>query len=217
MAESIGRITAHLAEPIEKISEEIISLINKNIKPPNPVAAGDVFVRAMYVVSDEINSFGGRFPAEEHNRLAATLIDSPVLVGHRKDKLPVARNFHTQLVTRDGSQWVKSYFYWLKKSESAENLRHNIDGGIYKECSISFIYLFPECSVCAEDIRNCEHRPLQQLSSNDSSGYFFLDLIRSDSLLPAATQYDLIIERSDGTIVHKRITVPDSTSWRLDW
>ena len=89
MAESIGRITAHLAGPIETISEEIILLINENIKPPNPVGAGDVFVRAMYVVSDEINSFGGRFPAEEHNRLAALLIDSPVLVGHRKDKLPV--------------------------------------------------------------------------------------------------------------------------------
>ena len=87
MAESIGKITAHLAEPIEKISEEIISLINENIKPPNPVGPGDVFVRAMYVVSDEINSFGGRFPAEEHSRLAALLIDSPVLVGHRKDKL----------------------------------------------------------------------------------------------------------------------------------
>ena len=167
MAESIGKITAHLAEPIEKISEEIISLINENIKPPNLVGAGDIFVRVMYVVSDEVNSFGGRFPFEEHSRLAALLIDSPVLVGHRKDKLPVARNFHSQLVTRDGSQWVKCYFYWLKNSKGAENLRHNIDGGIYKECSISFIYLFPECSVCGEDIRNCEHQPLQQHSSND--------------------------------------------------
>ena len=59
--------------------------------------------------------------------------------------------------------------------------------------------------------------PFMVTTTSDSSGYFFLDLIRSDSLLPAATQYDLIIERSDGTIVHKRITVPDSTSWRLDW
>ncbi len=168
MAESIGKITAHLAEPIEKISEAIISLINENIKPPNPVGAGDVYVRAMYVVSDEVNSFGGRFPAEEHARLASLLIDSPVLVGHRKDKLPVARNFHSQLVTRNGSQWVKCYFYWLKKTEGAENLRRNIDGGIYKECSVAFIYLFPECSVCGEDIRNCDHRPLQQISSNGS-------------------------------------------------
>ena len=59
--------------------------------------------------------------------------------------------------------------------------------------------------------------PFMVTTTSDSSGYFFLDLIRSDSLVPAATQYDLIIERSDGTIVHKRITVPDSTSWQLDW
>ncbi|MCH8027199.1 MAG: hypothetical protein IID63_03650 [candidate division Zixibacteria bacterium] len=59
--------------------------------------------------------------------------------------------------------------------------------------------------------------PFMVTTTSDSSGYFYLDLIRSDSLVPAATQYDLIIERSDGTIVHKRITVPDSTSWQLDW
>ena len=59
--------------------------------------------------------------------------------------------------------------------------------------------------------------PFMVTTTSDSSGYFYLDLIRSDSLVPAATQYDLIIERSDGTIVHKRVTVPDSTSWQLDW
>ena len=214
MAESIGRITAHLAGPIEKISEEIISLINKNIKPPNPVGPGDVFVRAMYVVSDEINSFGGRFPAEEHARLAALLIDSPVLVGHRKDKLPVARNFHSQLVTRDGSQWVKSYFYWLKNTEGAENLRHNIDGGIYKECSISFIYLFPECSVCAEDIRNCEHRPLQQFSSNGSSkivhfNYRQIERVLETSLVYRGAQHNTAVTKElDLSFLNSVLTQP---------
>ena len=189
MAESIGKITAHLAEPIEKISEEIISLINENIKPPDAVGPGDVFVRAMYVVSDEINSFGGRFPAEEHSRLAALLIDSPVLIGHRKDKLPVARNFHSRLVTRDGSQWVKCYFYWLKNAEGAENLKHNIDGGIYKECSISFIYLLPECSVCGEDIRDCDHRPLQQLSTNGSKHIVHFNYRQIERVLETSLVY----------------------------
>ncbi|MCH9025345.1 MAG: hypothetical protein IH931_08435 [candidate division Zixibacteria bacterium] len=214
MAESIGKITAHLAEPIEKISEEIISLINENIKPPNPVGAGDVFVRAMYVVSDEVNFLGGRFPAEEHSRLAALLIDSPVLVGHRKDKLPVARNFHSQLVTRDGSQWVKCYFYWLKNSEGAENLRHNIDGGIYKECSISFIYLFPECSVCGEDIRNCEHRPLQQLSSNGSRqivhfNYRQIERVLETSLVYRGAQQNTAVTKElDLSFLNSALTQP---------
>ena len=214
MAESIGKITAHLAEPIEKISEEIISLINENIKPPNPVGPGDVFVRAMYVVSDEVNSFGGRFPAEEHSRLAALLIDSPVLVGHRKDKLPVARNFHSLLVTRDGSQWVKCYFYWLKKAEGAENLRHNIDGGIYKECSISFIYLFPECSVCGEDIRNCEHRPLQQHSTNGSRqivhfNYRQIERVLETSLVYRGAQQNTAVTKElDLSFLNSALTQP---------
>mgnify|MGYP001492291960 CR=1 FL=1 len=160
MTASFGKITAHLAEPINNVSDDLTILINQNINPPEPVSACEIFVRAMYVVSDEINSFGGRFPADEHARLALLLIDSPVLVGHRKDKLPIGRNFYATHVVKDGRQWIKCFFYWLKSSEGAESLRENIDGGIYKECSIGFTYLFPECSECGEDIRRCDHVPL---------------------------------------------------------
>lgn len=51
----------------------------------------------------------------------------------------------------------------------------------------------------------------------DSLGYFYLDLIRSDSLVPSGTMYDFIINRKDGTIVHKRVSVPDQASWLLQW
>ncbi len=166
MGANYGKITANLAEPIDKIPDELIALINQNIKPPEPLGTDDVYVRAMFVVSDEINSFGGRFPADEHTRLASLLIDSPVLVGHRKDKLPIGRNFHSALITKDGRQWVKSYFYWLKASAGAESLRENIDGGIYKDCSIGFTYFFPECSVCGHDIRRCDHQPLSKFVIN---------------------------------------------------
>ena len=162
MSSSFGKITAVLDEPIDKVSEELVTLINKYIKPPEPVTSNDIYVRTMQVVSDEINSFGGRFPADEHPRLASLLIDSPVLIGHRKDKLPIGRNFHTVFINRDGRQWIKSYFYWLKSAAGSESLRENIDGGIYKECSIGFTYLFPECSVCGDDIRRCDHQPLQR-------------------------------------------------------
>jgi hypothetical protein len=36
----------------------------------------------------------------------------------------------------------------------------NIDGGIYKECSIGFTFALPECSICGDDIRTCEHEPM---------------------------------------------------------
>ena len=165
---TLGRITARLADPTEPVAANLVDLINRNINPPTPVTASDVFIRAMYVVSDEVNSFGGRFPPEEHSRLAELLVDSPVIVGHRKDKLPIARNFHAEVVSRQGQSWVKSYFYWLKSAEGSENLRENIDGGIYKECSIGFTFQFPECSICGKDIRTCQHEPFAEYDDEGS-------------------------------------------------
>ena len=168
MSFDIGRITAHLAEPDVKITTELIRLINVNIDPPSPLEEKDVFVRAMYVVSDEVNSFGGCFPADEHESLCRLLIDSPVMVGHRKDSLPIGRNFHAAVVERQGRLWVKSYFYWLRNAQGAETLKENIDGGIYKECSIGFTFLFPECSICGKDIRICEHQPLEHYGKDEN-------------------------------------------------
>jgi hypothetical protein len=172
MSASLGTVSARLAHPAdEEFSPDLVELINRNVNPPTPVKKSDVYIGAMYVISDEVNSFGGRFPAEEHERLAFLLVDSPVMVGHRKDLLPIARNFHAALVDRDGKSWVKSYFYWLKSTEGAETLRENIEGGIYKECSIGFTFLFPECSVCGKDIRVCPHEPFQSyVTENGDKG-----------------------------------------------
>jgi len=48
------------------------------------------------------------------------------------------------------------------KRQGAETLKNNIDGGIYKECSISFVFSLPECSICGDDIRRCGHRPFKE-------------------------------------------------------
>ncbi len=162
MKELFGKIRTSLVEKGPERIEELTELINTNIGPPEPVGADEVYIRAMYIVSDRVNSAGGRFPAEDHETLAGLLIDSPVLVGHRKDSLPIARNFHAEAVQKGDEHWIKVYFYWLKKAEGAENLRNNIDGGIYKEGSISFIFGLPECGICGEDIRSCEHRPFRK-------------------------------------------------------
>ena len=174
MSASIGRLTARLAEPIENVTVDLINLINSNISPPEAVGEDDVYIRAMYIVSDQVNSFGGCFPVDEHEKLCELLIDSPVMVGHRKDHLPIGRNFFAKTVEKEGRQWVKCYFYWLKNADGAETLRENIDGGIYKECSIGFTFLFPECSVCGKDIRTCRHEPFEEyeISGNKTTCYF---------------------------------------------
>ena len=162
MSASLGRVTARLAEPAEASGPDLIRLINENINPPDPITEDGVYIRAMYVTSDQVNSFGGRFPASEQPRLAELMIDSPVMVGHRKDKLPIGRTFHATVVERDGLSWVKAYFYWLRSAEGSASLAENIDGGIYKECSVGFTFMLPECSICGKDIRRCNHEPFQQ-------------------------------------------------------
>lgn len=158
---TLGRISAVLAEPVSSREAELVEAINANIHPPTEVGEKDVYIRAMYIASDQVNSFGGRFPSEELSALVPLMIDSPVMVGHRKDKLPIGRNFYAEVVEREGSLWLKSYFYWLRSSGGAENLRENIDGGIYKECSIGFSFHLPECSICGKDIRTCQHQPMR--------------------------------------------------------
>ena len=96
MKKLLGQIQAQLSEKEENISDDLIFLINSRIQPPVPVTPEDVYVRAMYLISDKVNSYGGCFPQEEHPHLARLIIDSPVLVGHNKEKLPVARNFNTE-------------------------------------------------------------------------------------------------------------------------
>jgi hypothetical protein len=169
MKAALARVAVKLAEQNANESPELINVLNAQIKPPEKIDSDDVHIRAMYVVSDQVNSFGGCFPSEEHSRLTELLVDSPVMVGHRKDKLPIGRTFHAMSVQRSGENWVKSYFYWLRTVDGAETLKDNIDGGIYKECSVAFNYLLPECSICGEDIRQCKHEPFGKYRINGES------------------------------------------------
>jgi len=170
-----GKLTASLIDNDLSFPPELADIINNNISPPEKVTADDIYVRAMYIVSDEVNSYGGRFPADEFETLIRLIIDSPVLIGHRKDSLPIARNFHAEPVRKEDANWIKVYFYWLKNARGAETLKNNIDGGIYKECSISFVFSRPECSICGDDIRRCGHRPFKEYQTADgtkSAAYF---------------------------------------------
>ncbi len=189
MTVSKGRITAHLAAPNEQVPGNLVELINLNIRPPEQLTVEDVHIRSMYIVSDQVNSFGGRFPTEEHRQLAELLIDAPVLVGHRKDKLPVARNFHAVRTDKDGQPWVRSYFYWLRTADGAANLAENIDGGIYKECSVAFTFSLPECSICGKDIRLCRHQPLETYPQNGQQRHCHFNYRRIEKVLETSLVY----------------------------
>ena len=229
MTASYGRVIAQLAEPDEDVPAELIDLINSNVRPPAKVSTADVYIRAMYVVSDQVNSFGGRFPVDEHQTVARLLVDSPVLVGHRKDKLPVGRNFHAVTIERDQRPWVKSYFYSGPQIDTVRG--YQFDPGTPSSpglCRV-FGYLFTSEGVAESGARisawlpsgvtrleNLIISPTPVSATTDEYGYFYLDLIPS-SLLNGEPKYEITINRTDGTILRKRLTVPDTAQWQLAW
>lgn len=163
-----------LAVP-ETGTAELIELINNRIQPNQPLKEDDVFIRKMFLGSDQINSFGGRFDRNELAKMAELVVDAPVLVGHDHQKLPIGRNFKAEIVERNGTVWLATHFYWLTAALGAENLAKNIDGGIYKEVSAAFLFETPECSICGQDIRSCEHIPFRRyaLPSGSFAPAFF--------------------------------------------
>ncbi len=59
--------------------------------------------------------------------------------------------------------------------------------------------------------------PFKVSTVSDSLGYFYLDLIPSDSLKPSGQLYEITIAKKDGTIMRQRVTVPTITSWQISW
>lgn len=59
--------------------------------------------------------------------------------------------------------------------------------------------------------------PFKITSITDTLGYFCLDLIPSDSLIPAGQLYEITITEKDGTILRQRMTIPSQSNWQLTW
>ncbi len=163
-----------------KINSEIIEQANHCIQPAEKLSEENAHFRILYLVSDRVNAYRGRFPADELQNLVELLPNSPVMVGHRRDKLPIARCFHADIVTdADGIKWVRAFIYWMKNTAGADTLRLNIDSGIYRECSLCFSYTTPECSRCGRDIRGCPHNPMTGGNGDGSALFYYYRGIKS--------------------------------------
>ena len=157
-ARLIGCLAAQPSQAVVDDTAALVAAINTHVQPPEPIKPNQVHVRSLRLISDAVNDHGGRFPVDEHDRLCELLIDSPVLIGHDRARLPIARNFVARRVRDDHGQWVQVWFYWMRTPEG-DRLAADIDGGVVKEGSIGFEFRRPECSVCGQDIRTCEHIP----------------------------------------------------------
>lgn len=130
---------------------------------PNPplvkLAADELFVRRCRLASDAVDARFGRFRTDDLPRLLELVQGAPVLVGHDRRTLGVARFFGGRVEKRGEVSWLVPKFYWPRAHSAANDLRVMIDSGVYNEASIAFIYTTPTCSICGKDLRSCPHWP----------------------------------------------------------
>ncbi len=124
-----------------------------------PLKRDEVYIRSMYLCNDMIDAYASRFTVEALEEITRLVVGESVLKGHQHSSLPIARFFKAEVVEKDDHNWVRAWFYWLKDTEGALDLARNIDGGVYREVSISWRYKTAACNICHEDIRKCPHIP----------------------------------------------------------
>jgi hypothetical protein len=171
------QLSGPLLREASLISDDDVRAINSlSNPPPVPVSARDVFVRRCRLAGDAIDAYYGCFRPEDLPKLLALIQGAPLLVGHDKHSLGVARFFGGSIAEHEGHRYVTPRFYWLRGHSSADDLRVAIDGGLYSEASISFAYRLPTCSVCGEDIRTCTHLPGSTDKEGKTAFYWYDDV-----------------------------------------
>ncbi|MFN3821702.1 MAG: hypothetical protein ACK4OO_05155 [bacterium] len=170
-------------------SDEDVAIINAlNNPPPVPVTARDIYVRRCRLAGDGIDSGFGRFRTEDLPLLLHLVQGAPALIGHRKEGLGVARFFGGEIAPdpRTGITYIIPKFYWMRAHSRSEDLRVNIDGGLWCEASLGFLFRQATCSLCGEEIRKCPHIPGKEYPQGLC--YFY---------------YDQIIKVTEGSFVYR--------------
>ncbi len=175
MEKLIGALLITTACDAAEDKQQLIDEINRVAQPPQPVTVDTVYIGLLHAASNEINLQGGCFESAELTQLSQLIVDAPVMVGHQKQELPIGRVFRGEVVHRNGVPWLQAFFYWHRDQRDADALKAGIDAGIYKECSLGFLYGKPECNICREDMRHCRHRPNEvvRLGGRDVRAFYY--------------------------------------------
>lgn len=143
------------------LTEEDARIINSLPKnpPPVPVKAGEAYVREVRLLGVTVNNQLGSPRPEDMETWLALSIGVPLMVGHKKDEIPMSRFFTGRVVDYQGVPYIVLKFYWDKSLSYAEDMRIKIDSGLINEASISIRFGRPTCSICGLDLRDmkCPH------------------------------------------------------------
>jgi len=214
----LGKIeTGELSQ--EQIANDV-EFINTNLTPPKKLSPDDVYIRECYLTGNAVNCYYGRFRDKDLGKLLNLTNGVALLIGHNKGDSPIGKFFggsvkSRNLTLRSGAsektKFIVPKFYWMRSASNAEDLRTNIDGGVYNQASISWYYELPTCSICGKDIRMCSHVPGVEYKSG-TCFYWYDDIkyVAEGSIVYAGghpgTKFNLELT-SDNEIKKKVITL----------
>lgn len=136
---------------------------------PTPLQAEQVFIRSMYLCSNQpCDADHCQLTRNALQQIARQIPGQSVLAGHNRNTLPLARFYHAEVVQRGLDEagqpilFVRAWFYWLRETEGSRDLLLKIDGGIYREVSLAWQFSEWRCSVCDAQRGECRHIPGKQ-------------------------------------------------------
>ena len=124
-----------------------------------PLSLEEFVVFTLDLCHNQVDRHFSRFPEEELEKINRLAPGRPLMERHDLRGTLPRGTFFRSVVYRDGERVsVRPDVYVLRTGDNADFIL-NIEGGVYRETSIGFSFRTPECSVCAHDLRTCDHVP----------------------------------------------------------
>lgn len=187
MSDILGYIQGEMRrETVEPLDTDVAFINSLTNPPPVPVTKQDIYIRRCRLASDAVDASYGRFRTTDLSLLLDLVNGVSMLIGHNKKTAGIARFFGGSIEILDNIwnpvtlrqeriSYIVPKFYWMRKHSQGEDLRINIDGGIYHQVSISWWYRRATCSICGKDMRECGHIPGRVY--NNSLAFYYYDMI----------------------------------------
>jgi hypothetical protein len=124
-----------------------------------PLKQDEFAVFTLDLCHNQIDRHFSRFPDEELEKISAMAPGRPLMERHDlRGSLPRGTFFRSALHSAGDRVSVRPDVYVLRTQDNGDFIL-NIEGGVYRETSIGFSFESPECSICAKDLRTCDHVP----------------------------------------------------------
>ncbi len=151
-----GRLVAS-REASEASNENDVAAVNRYAL--RNLSAEEYATFTLDLCNNQIDRHFSRFPEEELERINALVPGRPLMERHDlRGTLPRGRFFRSTLHQEGEHLAVRPEVYVMRSAENRDFIL-NIEGGVYRETSIGFSFRLPECSVCGNDLRTCDHVP----------------------------------------------------------